>query len=182
MTMSFNMEFCRNNIMSDVVLIKPKLIRDYRGYFTRTFDLDEFKEWGLETEWKQFNVSYNNYKHTLRGMHYQEKPYQQVKLVSCLSGSIYDVVLDLRKESPTYGWWVSYTLSAEKKEFLYVPKGFAHGFVTLEDNTEVFYQISEPYNKEADRGLLWNSPILGIVWPTKQVILSDRDKSHPQVL
>ena len=173
------MEFFKDTTIPDVILIRPELIRDNRGFFTRMFCTEELKKNGLEEDWPQCNSSYNHYKGTLRGMHFQMPPCQEAKLVSCISGAIYDVVVDLRKNSNTYCKWVGYTLDDVSKEILYVPKGFAHGYLTLEDMAEVFYHVSTPYNKNYEKGVLYNDPAFSIAWPIAPKIISDRDKNHP---
>jgi dTDP-4-dehydrorhamnose 3,5-epimerase len=160
-----------------VVDIEP--LPDERGFFARTWCQREFEARGLETHFAQCSVSVNTYSGTLRGLHYQAAPYEEVKLVRCTAGAIFDVIVDLRPESPTLARHYSVLLSAMNRRILYVPRGFAHGFQTLEDNTEVAYQISEFYQPEYARGVRWDDPAFGIVWPTTaNRIMSDRDRTY----
>jgi len=153
---------------------------DDRGLFARTWCEREFEAQGLETRLVQCSVSYNNLTGTLRGLHYQTAPYEEVKLVRCTSGSIFDVAVDLRPDSPTFGQHFAAVLSSTNRRMLYIPHGFAHGFQTLEDRTEVFYQMSEFYSPDHARGVRWNDPAFGIVWPsTEHRIMTDRDKTYP---
>ena len=154
-------------------------MRDERGFFARTWCRSEFEEHGLESALVQCNISFNTRKGTLRGMHYQAAPFAETKLVRCTQGSICDVVLDLRPQSPTFKRWVAVTLTEENRNMVYVPKGCAHGFLTLQDETEVFYQMSEVYNAESARGVRWNDPTFAIAWPEKVEVISDRDHNYP---
>jgi dTDP-4-dehydrorhamnose 3,5-epimerase len=161
-------------------LIETEPLEDDRGFFARTFCREEFKKYGLNANVAQCNLSYNRKKGTLRGMHYQVAPREEAKLVSCISGAIYDVIVDLRADSTTYCEWLAVELNGRGyRRMLYIPEGFAHGFQTLEDNSEVFYQISEYYAPEYARGIRWNDPAFGIQWPEDQRILSERDRSYP---
>jgi len=160
-------------------VITPDLIQDERGFFARAFCKNEFEEHCLNPNTVQCNMSLNHKTGTLRGMHYQLPPYSEVKLVRCTSGSIYDVIIDLRPESPTFKQWVGTELSATNHQMLYIPEGFAHGYQTLEDNTEVFYQVSAFYHPEAENGLRWNDPAFGINWPIPVSTVSKKDASHP---
>jgi len=153
-------------------------LEDERGFFARTFDQKEFEERGLNPCIVQCNVSYNKKRGTVRGMHYQIAPYQEAKLVCCTKGAIYDVALDLRLDSPTLKQWIAVELTAENRRMLYIPEGFAHGFQTLEDNTEVFYQMSEFYHPESAKGVRWNDPAFGIVWPDDIRVISDKDRQY----
>ena len=152
---------------------------DERGFFARTWCQKEFEEHGFNPRLVQCNVSFNQRKGTLRGMHFQASPHAEAKLVRCTRGSVYDVVLDLRAGSPSYMQWVAVTLSAENRNMMYVPEGCAHGFITLEDGTEVFYQMSEFYDSPSARGVRWNDPAFGIIWPVKTAVISERDASYP---
>jgi dTDP-4-dehydrorhamnose 3,5-epimerase len=166
--------------LKGVYLIETEPREDERGFFARTFCREEFTKHGLNPQVAQCNLSYNRKKGTLRGMHYQVAPREEAKLVSCVSGAIYDVIVDLRADSTTYCEWLAVELSARsRRRMLYIPEGFAHGFQTLADNTEVFYQISEFYAPEYARGVRWNDPAFGIQWPEDQRILSDRDRNYP---
>lgn len=161
-------------------LIEPEPIRDERGFFARTYDADEFAERNLRTAFSQCSISYNRRAGTLRGMHFQEVPHQEAKLVRCTAGAIFDVIIDLRPESPMFTRWVGAELTAENRRALYVPEGFAHGFQTLLDQTEVFYQISVPYHPTSARGVRWDDPAFGIEWPPAgERTISERDRNHP---
>lgn len=151
---------------------------DERGFFARTWCEQEFAARGLNPKLVQCNISFNARKGTLRGMHFQVAPRAEAKLIRCTTGSIYDVVLDLRAESPTYKNWVALALSAHNRTMAYIPEGCAHGFITLEDDTEVFYQMSEFYDPESARGVRWNDPAFGIVWPAKVEVISQRDAGY----
>lgn len=152
---------------------------DERGFFARSFCEREFAERGLVQSYPQHNVSWNRLEGTLRGMHFNAPPHEEAKLVSCTSGAILDVIVDLRRDSPTRGEWISVELSAENRRMLYVPKGFAHGFLTQSDGAEVFYRMSAAYVPSAARGIRWNDPALGIRWPRTPSVVSERDASHP---
>lgn len=160
-------------------IIEPEPIEDERGFFARTFCQEEFKAHGLNFRVVQCNISFNKERGTLRGMHYQIAPYQEAKLVRCTRGAIYDVIIDLRPESPTFKQWIAVELTAENRRMLYVPEGFAHGFQTLEDNTEVFYMMSEFYHPECARGVRWNDPAFGIEWAIAVTIISAKDRKYP---
>ena len=161
-----------------VYLIEPELITDERGFFARSFCKEEFQKHGLETDIVQCNISYNKKKGTLRGMHYQVPPFEEAKIVSCTKGSIYDVVVDLRRDSPTFRNWHAVELSADSYRMLYIPKGCAHGFQTLEDNCIVYYQMGEYYHPEYSRGIRWDDPAIGIVWPIPAGIISVKDQNY----
>jgi dTDP-4-dehydrorhamnose 3,5-epimerase len=152
---------------------------DERGFFARTFCQQEFEAHGLKTEVIQCNVSFNKSKGTLRGMHYQAAPFAEAKLVRCTSGSIYDVIIDLRPASATFKQYFAAELSAENRRMLYVPEDFAHGFQTLQDDTEVFYQMAQRYSAEHARGVRWNDPAFGIAWPGDERIIIERDRNFP---
>lgn len=159
-----------------IIEIEP--MTDERGFFARTFCIDEFKKNGLDFNIVQCNVSYNKKKGTLRGMHYQANPYEEAKLISCIRGAVYDVSIDLRKGSPTYCQWYAVELKGGDNRLLYLPEGFAHGFQTLEGNSEVFYQMSQFYSQEHARGVRWNDPAFRIDWPyAEKRMISDRDRS-----
>ena len=160
-------------------MIELEPTEDERGFFARTFCRKEFQDHDLNPDLIQCNISYNKKKGTLRGMHYQIAPYQEAKLVRCARGAIYDVIIDLRLESPTFKQWIAEELTAETHHMLYVPEGFAHGFQTLEDNSEVFYQMSEFYHPECTRGIRWNDAAFSIEWPLTEVIISAKDLSYP---
>jgi dTDP-4-dehydrorhamnose 3,5-epimerase len=161
---------------------EPERIEDERGFFARTWCEREFEAHGLNSKLVQCNISFNKRKGTLRGMHYQIAPNEEAKLVRCTRGAIYDVIIDLRPGSPTFTKHVPVTLTAENRRMLYIPEGFAHGFQTLEDRTEVSYQMSEYYVPEYGRGVRWNDPAFGIQWPLPVTIISDRDRTYPDFL
>jgi dTDP-4-dehydrorhamnose 3,5-epimerase len=156
-------------------LIEPEPQNDERGLFARTWCAREFLEHGICTSFVQSSVSFNHAAGTLRGMHYQAEPHSEVKLVRCTAGSIFDVVVDLREGSKTHLKWCGATLSAQNRHALYVPKGCAHGFITLEDQSEVLYDISEFYDPQSSRGVRWDDPALAIDWPRKPGRISPRD-------
>lgn len=158
--------------------IEIKKLEDERGFFGRSWCQKEFDEHNLISTIVQANVSYNIRKGTLRGMHYQVSPYEETKLVRCTRGAIYDVIIDLRSDSSTYKQWFGITLSAENYKMLYVPENFGHGFITLEDDTEVTYQVSQFYTPGAEKGIRWDDPTFNIQWPVAPVIISDKDRSH----
>ena len=152
---------------------------DERGFFARTWSRSEFEEHGLNPRIEQCSVSFNRRRVTLRGMHYQAAPYEEAKIVRCTTGAIYDVIIDLRSSSPTFARWEAAELSAHTHRMLYVPEGFAHGFLTLEDDTEVFYQISEVYSPDHSRGVRWDDPAFGIAWPADDRTIVERDRHYP---
>ena len=164
----------------DVILIEPKIFEDARGFFMETYKYSEFRKNGIEYEFVQDNHSKSK-KGVLRGLHYQLKPMEQGKLVRCIRGRIWDVAVDIRKGSPWYKKWVAVELSEENKLMLWVPPGFAHGFVALEDNTEVVYKVTKEYTPELDRGIIWNDPDIGIEWPIENPILSEKDSNLPRL-
>ncbi|ULB45223.1 dTDP-4-dehydrorhamnose 3,5-epimerase [Limnospira fusiformis KN01] len=159
-------------------IIELEPIQDERGFFSRSWCQKEFSERGLNSNLVQCNISFNRHKGTLRGMHYQAKPHEEAKLVRCTMGAIYDVIIDIRPDSPTFKQWVAVELTAENRRMLYIPEGMAHGFQTLTDNTEVFYQMSEFYHPESARGIRWDEPIFGITWIHNNPIMSDNDKNY----
>jgi dTDP-4-dehydrorhamnose 3,5-epimerase len=160
-----------------VVEIEPR--PDERGFFARTFCEREFAEHGLPARFPQCNLSRNTRGGTLRGMHYQAAPLREAKLVRCVSGAIWDVIVDLRPQSPTRFGSVGVELSADNARALFVPEGFAHGFLTLQDNSDVFYQMSEFYRPDGARGLRWNDPFFDLRWPSAPRVISERDASYP---
>jgi len=159
-------------------VIEPVPVTDERGFFARTFCQEEFAARGLTANLAQCSVSYNNKKGTLRGLHFQKKPHEEAKLVRCTRGAIFDVIVDLRRDSGTYCRWHAVNLTDQNRRAIYVPEGFAHGFQSLEDACEVFYQISEFYEPGSSCGVRWNDPAFGIEWPISSPILSLRDKSY----
>jgi dTDP-4-dehydrorhamnose 3,5-epimerase len=160
-------------------IIEPDKFDDNRGYYLKSFEKKTFLEQGIDFNIVQVSHSSNQEKGTVRGMHFQTEPFSQGKLVLCVKGKVFDVALDLRKNSPTYGEWFGLELSEENKKVLYIPKGFAHGFQTLVDNTEFLYYISEPYSKEHESGVKWNDPVFNINWPLEPTVISDKDKNWP---
>jgi dTDP-4-dehydrorhamnose 3,5-epimerase len=160
-----------------IYIIDPEPFTDERGFFARSFCKEEFQKHGLETDIVQCNISYNKKRGTLRGMHYQVPPFEEAKIVSCTNGSIYDVVLDLRRDSATYCQWVAVELSADNYRMVFIPKGCAHGFQTLVDNTVVYYQMTEVFHPESASGVRWNDPVFGIQWVLDETIISEKDKN-----
>ena len=163
-------------------LIELDRFEDERGFFARTFCKEEFQKKGLECHFDQCSFSFNKNRGTLRGMHFQSAPYEEGKLIRCTHGAIYDVLVDLRPESKTYKKWQAVELSENNLSLLYVPKGLAHGFQTLEENTQVFYQISEKYSQPHAAGVRWNDPIFGIHWPLPVSTISIKDQQYPNFL
>lgn len=160
-------------------VVEPELLEDERGCFARSFCRDEFVAHGLDPAVIQCNISFNRRRGTLRGLHYQVKPHEEAKLVRCTRGAVWDVIVDLREGSPTLYRWFATELTAENRRALYVPRGFAHGFQTLVDDSELFYQMSEFYHPESARGVRWDDPVIGISWPLRDPVLSLRDRSYP---
>jgi len=165
--------------LSGAFIIRPEPVADSRGFFARVFCRREFEAHGLNPNLVQCNISFNREKGTLRGMHYQVAPHSETKLVRCTNGAIFDVIVDLRSDSLTRRKWLGVELSTENRTMLYVPEGFAHGYLTLTDNTEVFYQVSEFYTPSCERGVRWNDPAFGIRWPVPPRVISDKDGLHP---
>lgn len=172
------MLFCETKLPR-VFEIQLEPHRDERGFFARTWCQKEFEAHGLNPRLVQCNISFNIRKGTLRGMHYQALPHAEAKLVRCTRGAIYDVVVDLRPTSPAYQNWIGVELTAANRHMLYIPEGCGHGFLTLEDETEVFYQMSEFYDAESSRGVRWNDPAFKITWPEKVEVISQRDGAYP---
>jgi len=162
-----------------VFIIEIEKQTDERGFFARTWDKKKFEEHGLNSKLVQCNVSFNKEKGILRGMHYQIAPYEEAKLIRCTRGKIFDVIIDLRPESNTFKQWFGVEISDENYKMLYVPEGFAHGFQTLEDNTEVFYQMSETFMPDYARGIRYNDSIFDIKWPITPPIISEKDRIYP---
>ena len=160
-------------------VIEQELITDNRGFFSRTFCAAEFQKNGLEAEFVQFNNSFSSSKGTLRGLHYQLDPFSEVKVVRCVRGALWDVVVDLRIGSRTYGSWYGTELSADNRKMMYVPQGFAHGFLTLSCNTEALYFVSNYYNPECESGLRYDDPFININWPMEPVVVSEKDLRWP---
>ncbi|MEA5463764.1 dTDP-4-dehydrorhamnose 3,5-epimerase [Leptothoe sp. PORK10 BA2] len=164
--------------LKDAYIIEPERLEDERGFFARTWCKEEFSINGLDPNVFQCSISFNIKRGTLRGMHLQLPPFAETKLVRCTRGAIYDVIIDLRPSSETYLQWTFAELTPDNQKTLYVPKGFAHGFQTLEDNTEIFYQISESYAPEHARGIRWNETIFNIDWPEPVSLMSRRDQEY----
>lgn len=160
-------------------VIEPELLMDERGFFARTWCKREFSERGLNPELVQCNVSFNKRAGTLRGMHHQVAPHEEAKLVRCTAGGIYDVVIDLRPESRTYKLWLAVELTAENRKMIYIPEGFSHGFLTLQNNTEVFYQMSTFYAPACARGVRYDDPAFAVQWPMEVAVISDKDTQYP---
>ncbi|MBU5444364.1 dTDP-4-dehydrorhamnose 3,5-epimerase [Paenibacillus sp. MSJ-34] len=165
--------------LEGVFIIEPAVHGDSRGFFMETYNSVKFKEFKIDFSFVQDNHSLSAEPGVLRGLHYQLNPKAQTKLIRVIQGAIYDVAVDIRKSSPTFGQWVGVILSAANKRQLLVPQGFAHGFCTLVPNTEVIYKVDDYYSPEHDRGIAWNDPALGIDWPTSNPILSAKDQTHP---
>jgi dTDP-4-dehydrorhamnose 3,5-epimerase len=165
--------------LADAFVIDLEPVADERGFFARSFCRREFEAHGLNPELAQCNISHNRRRGTLRGMHWQAAPHQEAKLVRCIRGAIHDVIIDLRRDSPTFGRHTSVTLTASNRRMLYVPEGFAHGFLTLEDETEVFYQMSEFYAPASAYGVRYDDPAFAIAWPAGIAVVSERDRSYP---
>jgi len=164
-------------ILKGAYVIEPEKCEDERGFFARSFCIEEFEKQGMDFRIVQCNISFNKKKGTLRGMHYQVSPHQEAKLVSCIRGKMYDVIIDLRQDSQTYCKWFSVELNENNYKSLYIPEGFAHGFQALEDNTVVFYQMSEFYHPECARGVRWDDPVFGIEWPHQPTLINEKDQT-----
>lgn len=163
--------------LKGVWIIEPQPANDERGFFARIVCQNEFAEHGLPNNWVNQNICFNHKKATLRGMHYQLDEFAEIKVVRCTKGSIYDVIVDLRKDSPTYRQWLGVELNEENHKMLYVPKGFAHGYITLRDNSEMTYLVSNFYNPQAESGIRYDDPEIGIKWPIKPEIISTKDSN-----
>jgi len=162
----------------DIKLVISKYYPDERGYFLESFKESEFSANKINAKFVQDNVSFST-KGVLRGLHYQQKPKEQAKLVSVILGEIFDVAVDIRKDSSTYGKWVGQILSEKNHKMLYIPEGFAHGFCTLSDTANVLYKVTNEYSPENERGIIWNDPNISILWPIKNLIISEKDKKLP---
>jgi dTDP-4-dehydrorhamnose 3,5-epimerase len=162
-----------------VLIVRPDRIDDDRGFFARTWDEKEFAARGLSAKVVQCSVSFNRSRGTLRGLHYQVPPHEESKLVRCTAGAIFDVAVDLRPRSPTYRHWVGTELTADNRLSLYIPEGCAHGFLTLEDGAEVYYQMTGYYAPDAARGVRWDDRAFGIVWPGEVAVINERDRTYP---
>lgn len=162
-----------------VFVIDLQPVEDHRGFFARTFCEETFRERGLEHHFAQASVAFSARRGTLRGMHYQRDPHGEAKLVRCTRGSVYDAVIDLRPHSPTFRHSFGVELTADNRRMLYVPRGLAHGYLTLEDETEISYQMSTPYHPEAAAGVRWNDPAFGVRWPIGVTVIAERDATYP---
>jgi dTDP-4-dehydrorhamnose 3,5-epimerase len=171
----------RRLALPEVLEIRPRKHGDHRGFFSEVWSAPALAEQGVDLSFVQDNHSFSVHKGVLRGLHYQTPPAAQAKLVRVIRGAIFDVAVDIRHESPTFGQWIGLTVSAKEWNQILVPEGFAHGFVTLEPETEVLYKVSAPYSPQHDRGIRWNDPAIGIEWPLEGMtpILSDKDQSAP---
>ena len=164
--------------LAGAYLVEPEPVSDERGFFARTWCRNEFADKGLNPNLVQCNISYNKTRGTLRGMHYQKTPHEEAKLVRCTQGAVYDVIIDLRNDSNTFTQWYGVELTAENRKALYVPESFAHGFITLKDDTEVLYQMSEFFHAECVAGVRWNDPVFKIAWPSTVSVMSERDQNY----
>jgi dTDP-4-dehydrorhamnose 3,5-epimerase len=163
-------------------LLVPEPVEDSRGFFARSFSAEQLRGVGLDTDYPEWSLSHNRKRGTVRGLHWQAEPHAETKLVQCIRGAVFDVIVDVRRGSPTRGAWQGVLLSAENRLTLYVPAGFAHGYQTIADDTELLYHISETYRPELARGMLWNDETLGIEWPsTADYNISERDASLPRL-
>lgn len=172
------MIFTETNLKGAYIL-EIRKIEDERGFFGRSWCKKEMEDHGLNGNLCQANTSYSRLKGTIRGMHYQVSPYEETKLIRCTRGSIYDVIIDLRPDSETYLKWFGTELNQESYNMLYVPEGFAHGFITLQDNSEVYYNVTQFYIPGAEAGIRYNDPLFNIHWPVTPTVVSDKDSSHP---
>ena len=164
--------------LAGAFLLDIERAEDERGFFARTFCGDELRARGLEANVAQCSVSFNRARGTLRGLHYQDAPHEEVKIVRCTRGAIWDVVVDLRRDSGTYRRWTAIDLTADNRRALYIPRGMAHGFITRSDDAEVFYMMGNPYVEGAARGIRWDDPAFGIDWPIAPAVMSDRDRTY----
>jgi dTDP-4-dehydrorhamnose 3,5-epimerase len=164
-------------ILKNAYVIELEKREDHRGFFARTWDKKEFEEHNLNSNLVQCNVSFSKKCGTLRGMHYQKKPFEESKVIRCVKGKIFDVIIDLRSSSSTFKKWFGVELTEENYKMLYVPEGFAHGFQTLEDNSEIIYQVSEFYTPKSELGIHWNDPAFNITWPIEEKIITEKDNS-----
>jgi dTDP-4-dehydrorhamnose 3,5-epimerase len=171
----------RETALNGVFIIEPEVIEDERGFFACSWTPDEFEKRGLDPRLVQCNISFNKRSGTVRGMHFQNKPHEEAKLVRCTRGAIYDVAIDLRSDSPTRYQWVGAELTGDNHRMLYIPEGFAHGYQTLADSTEIFYQMSEYYHPESAGGVRWDDPAFGLKWPLAVTVIAKRDATYPSV-
>ncbi len=167
--------------LKDCYILEPERFGDNRGWFSESYNKKVFEDLGLNYDFVQDNESFSAKKGVLRGLHFQNEPYTQAKIVRCTSGAVYDVAVDIRHDSPTYGMWVGVELSEENGRQLLIPRGFLHGFQTLTDNVKFAYKCDNYYNKESDGGVMYNDPDIGVIWPIDNPILSEKDKHHPKL-
>jgi len=172
------MNFVETKLLGSFV-IHPTLLQDERGGFSRVFCKNEFKHIGHDKEFVQLNHSFNTHKGTIRGMHYQEPPFSEIKLIRCVRGAVYDVIIDIRKSSPTFLQWFGIELSARNMNMIYVPEGFAHGFQTLEENSELLYHHTNFYEPLSERGIRYSDAEIAINWPIEVTSISQKDKNYP---
>lgn len=172
------MKFLKQKI-EGVFLIEPEPFEDSRGLYRRHFCKSEFKKHGLDYKVAQANISENKYAYTLRGFHFQKAPYSEAKTLSCVKGSVFDIVVDLRKKSKTYKQWLGFELSEENRKAIHIPKGCAHAILTLKNNTWIHYYSSQFYHPESEGGIRYNDPAFNFVWPVEPKIISDKDLKHP---
>lgn len=170
-----------NTELPGIVIVESEPAHDERGSFTRTYAEDEFAEHGISFVPKQVSTSYNRVRGTLRGLHFQAAPAEEAKLVACLSGSAFDVAVDVRRGSPTFGRWISVQLQADQPRSVFIPPGYAHGFQTLEDDTRLLYLISATYDPALQRGVRWDDPLPAVGWPEEPTVISDRDRGFPDL-
>jgi dTDP-4-dehydrorhamnose 3,5-epimerase len=171
----------RSTEVEGAYVVQPVQAHDERGFFARTFSADDFTKWGLEPCVAECSIAYNRARGTLRGLHYQHAPHEETKLVRCTRGTAFDVAVDLRTDSPTYLRWAAVELSAENRLAFYIPRGCAHGYLTLTDDCELEYQISTGHAPDAARGVRWNDPAVAIAWPNEPLVISARDASYPDL-
>lgn len=169
----------RKTKLEGVLIIEPDIFKDNRGWFMESYHKEKLKDLGLDIEYVQDNHSSTLLKGTIRGLHFQNKPYAQTKLVSCIRGAVLDVAVDIRKDSPTYKQWIAVELSEENKKRLFIPRDFAHGFLTLSNNAEVYYKVDNHYSKEHDRSIRFDDPEIGITWDEENPTLSEKDRNAP---
>ena len=174
------MEFIKTDI-DGLILIKPKVHNDCRGFFLESYSAPLFASAGIGCAFVQDNHSKSTAKGVLRGLHFQTPPFEQSKLVRVVRGAVFDVAVDLRRGSPTYKQWRGFELSERNFNMLFVPKGFAHGFCTLEENSEIQYKVDNPYSPTHDSGIIWNDPDIGVDWPVSEPVLSEKDKALPRL-
>lgn len=167
--------------LKDCYILEPDRFGDNRGWFSESYNKKVFEDLGLNYDFVQDNESFSAKKGVLRGLHFQNEPYTQAKIVRCTRGAVYDVAVDIRHDSPTYGMWIGVELSEENGRQLLIPRGFLHGFQTLTDNVKFAYKCDNYYNKESDGGVMYNDPDIGVVWPIEDPILSEKDKHHPKL-